>query len=474
MESGTITFVRCHLKLPQVVSAVFLAYVGRNPASSKSLAPAHRLWGARQHYRPFERARTNWERFKITLMSSKVTAKNIYKIFGTDPDNALALLKEGKSKDEIFEITGQTVGVQDTSFEVKEGEIFVVMGLSGSGKSTLVRMINGLITPSAGEMLIDGVDVANCTPQTLRDIRRNKVSMVFQHFALFPHKTVADNVAYGLKIKGVAATERREKALEALDQVGLKAHADSYPDELSGGMQQRVGLARAFATDASILLMDEPFSALDPLIRRDMQEEMLELQRSLKKTIIFITHDLNEALILGDQIAIMKNGRFVQIGTAEEIVGNPADAYVEAFTQDIDRSRVFTAESVAGPPEAIDLATATAQTAITRMEELGVDAIYVLDGGKVAGIVTYRNLTASVRENGGGLKEAISRDFPSAMLATQLFELYPLAQAGLPIALISRKGKLEGVIAPESVFAQLTGGETAADVAESDPNMKEA
>jgi glycine betaine/proline transport system ATP-binding protein len=392
-------------------------------------------------------------------MSTKVEAKNIYKIFGANPENALALLKEGRTKAEIFESTGLTVGVQDTSFQVDEGEIFVVMGLSGSGKSTLVRMINGLIVPTAGQMLVAGTDVTACSEDELREFRRAKVSMVFQHFALFPHKTVADNVGYGLKVRGVKAKERRERAEAALEQVGLKSHADSYPDELSGGMQQRVGLARGLASGQEILLMDEPFSALDPLIRRDMQEELLELQRSVKKTIIFITHDLDEALILGDKIAIMKDGRFVQVGTAEEIVGKPADDYVAAFTQDIDRSKVFTASSVQAPAEAVDISQHGPEDVIARMEELGRDAIYVLDGSRIAGAVTYRDLTATVRENGGGIESALITDYPSARRSTQLFELYPLAQNGLPIALVSKRGKLEGIVAPEAVFAKLAGSE---------------
>jgi len=395
-------------------------------------------------------------------MSSKVQARDIVKIFGNDSDSALRLLSEGKSKDEIFEENGHTVGVNNVSFDVEEGEIFVVMGLSGSGKSTLVRMINGLIKPTSGSMSIDGTDIANCNAETLRKTRREKVAMVFQHFALFPHKTVVDNVAYGLKVKGVGAKERRERGLVALEQVGLRPQADSYPDELSGGMQQRVGLARGLAAEPEILLMDEPFSALDPLIRRDMQEELLELQRSLKKTIIFITHDLNEALILGDRIAIMKDGRFVQVATAEEIVDRPADDYVAAFTQDIDRSRVFTAGSVSVPAEAIELSGATVDSALRRMEELGQDAIYVTDGDRIAGAVTYRDLSTAEGHDGGALKNSLITDFPTASRTTPLFELYPLAQAGLPIALTDRKGRLKGIVPSEAVFAKLAGGEAAA------------
>jgi glycine betaine/proline transport system ATP-binding protein len=374
----------------------------------------------------------------------------------------MRLVHEGGTKEDIFEKTGLTLGVQDASFEVREGEIFVVMGLSGSGKSTLVRMINGLIQPTSGQMLIDGTDVANCSQKTLREIRRTKVSMVFQHFALFPHKTVAENVAYGLKVRGIDATERRDRAVAALEQVGLKANADSYPDELSGGMQQRVGLARGLAAETEILLMDEPFSALDPLIRRDMQEELLELQRSLKKTIIFITHDLNEALILGDRIAIMRNGAFVQLGTAQEIVDQPADEYVAAFTQDIDRSRVFTAQSVALDPEPLQLATDTAETAVARMEELGRDALYVLDGERVAGLVTYRDLAGAMREDETSLANVLLRDFPTVKRTAPLNELYPLAQQGLPIAVMDRKGALRGVVAAPDVLAKLVNGEAAA------------
>jgi glycine betaine/proline transport system ATP-binding protein len=395
-------------------------------------------------------------------MSAKVKADNIYKIFGSNPQEGMRLVHEGGTKEDIFEKTGLTLGVQDASFEVREGEIFVVMGLSGSGKSTLVRMINGLIQPTSGQMLIDGTDVANCSQKTLREIRRTKVSMVFQHFALFPHKTVAENVAYGLKVRGIDATERRDRAVAALEQVGLKANADSYPDELSGGMQQRVGLARGLAAETEILLMDEPFSALDPLIRRDMQEELLELQRSLKKTIIFITHDLNEALILGDRIAIMRNGAFVQLGTAQEIVDQPADEYVAAFTQDIDRSRVFTAQSVALDPEPLQLATDTAETAVARMEELGRDALYVLDGERVAGLVTYRDLAGAMREDETSLANVLLRDFPTVKRTAPLNELYPLAQQGLPIAVMDRKGALRGVVAAPDVLAKLVNGEAAA------------
>jgi glycine betaine/proline transport system ATP-binding protein len=389
-------------------------------------------------------------------MKTKVKARNVYRIFGSKPDYAMDMLKSGSGKEAILEETGMTVGVNDVGFDVGEGEIFVVMGLSGSGKSTLIRMINGLIKPTSGEILVDGDDVANCSAETLRRVRRNKVAMVFQHFALLPHKTVRENVAYGLKIKGVGAEERDARAETALGQVGLSAYADSYPDELSGGMQQRVGLARGLANDPEVLLMDEPFSALDPLIRRDMQDELLDLQRSLKKTIIFITHDLNEALTLGDKIAIMKDGRFVQVGTAQEIVDNPADDYVQAFTADIDRSRVFTAGSVAVEPVTVDLATDSARVAIARMEDANLDALYVLESGKPVGAVTYRDLSTAVREGNVTMRDVLLRDFPKAGRSTQLFELYGLAEQGLPIAVTGRDGRLVGVVSPEAVFAKLS------------------
>ena len=391
-------------------------------------------------------------------MKPKIHGKDLYKVFGDDVTTALDLLKAGQSKDEIFAATGQTVGVRNVSFQVAEGEIFVVMGLSGSGKSTLVRMINGLITPSAGEIIIDDINVAGCSAEQLRSVRRDKVAMVFQHFALFPHKTVAENVAFGLKIRGMKPPERRARAQAALEQVGLGARGDSYPDELSGGMQQRVGLARGLASEPEILLMDEPFSALDPLIRSDMQQELLELQRTLKKTIVFITHDLNEAMALGNTIAIMHDGEIAQIGTAEEIVGSPADDYVAAFTRDIDRSQVFAAASIARPADPVDLATDDVTCAMARMEEMDVNAVHVVDDGKLTGIISYQAANAAHRD-GIELKDALDEEFPAATPECMLNDLYPLAESGLPIALMDEKGKLTGIVRPQDVFHQLTATE---------------
>ncbi|WP_328581481.1 quaternary amine ABC transporter ATP-binding protein [Streptomyces sp. NBC_00370] len=276
---------------------------------------------------------------------SRLQAEHLYKVFGIRPDEAVPKLESGKDREEL-RAEGTTAAVIDASFSVEPGEIFVVMGLSGSGKSTLLRMLNGLSEPTSGQVLFDGDDLTALTPQQLREVRANKISMVFQHFALFPHRNVLENVAYGLEVQGVPREQRVERAGEALELAGLGGWEKSWPDELSGGMQQRVGLARALATDADVLLMDEAFSALDPLIRRDMQDQLLEIQKRLKKTIVFITHDLNEAMRLGDRIAVMRDGRIVQLGTAEDILVTPANDYVASFTQDVDRSRVLTAGAI--------------------------------------------------------------------------------------------------------------------------------
>ena len=405
-------------------------------------------------------------------MTEKIAVKNLYKVFGSNPERGVAMAREGRSKEEILAETGMTVGVQDCSFTVAQGEIFVVMGLSGSGKSTLVRMLNRLITPTSGQVLIDGEDIVAADAEKLRQVRLEKMAMVFQHFALFPHKTVAENVAFGLKAQGVDKKTRREKALAALDQVGLRPWADSRTDALSGGMQQRVGLARGLAVDPQILLMDEPFSALDPLIRRDMQNELLELQRDLHKTIVFITHDLNEALILGDKIAIMKGGRFVQVGTAEQIVAEPADDYVAAFTQDIDRSRVFSVEAVMVEPHPLDLATDTRQTALERMEKTGREAFYAVENGKVAGLVTRGD--AATAKDGTTLADALIRDYPRAEPGTHLYRLFRTCARGLPIAVQDASGRLAGVAEPEAVFAQLAAEDEGDEGARVGPKVRPA
>jgi glycine betaine/proline transport system ATP-binding protein len=283
---------------------------------------------------------------------SRLQAEHLYKVFGRRPADAVEKLRHGTDREEL-RAEGTTAAVIDASFTVEPGQIFVVMGLSGSGKSTLLRMLNGLSEPTAGQVLFDGQDLTGLSARELREVRSKKISMVFQHFALFPHRSVLENAGYGLEVQGVPRAEREERATVALELAGLKGWEKSWPDELSGGMQQRVGLARALATDADLLLMDESFSALDPLIRRDMQDQLLELQKRLKKTIVFITHDLNEAMRLGDQIAVMRDGEIVQIGGAEDILVTPANDYVAAFTQDVDRSRVLTAGAIMAEPETV-------------------------------------------------------------------------------------------------------------------------
>ncbi|MFG2880852.1 glycine betaine/L-proline ABC transporter ATP-binding protein [Streptomyces sp. NPDC048297] len=328
-------------------------------------------------------------------MSSRLEAEHLFKVFGRRPDQAVERLKQGADREELRS-DGTTAAVIDASFTVEPGQIFVVMGLSGSGKSTLLRMLNGLLEPTDGRVRFDGQDLTALSDRELREVRSRKISMVFQHFALFPHRSVRDNAAYGLAVQGVPRAERERRADEALALCGLAGWEKSWPDELSGGMQQRVGLARALATDADLLLMDESFSALDPLIRRDMQDQLLELQKSLKKTIVFITHDLNEAMRLGDRIAVMRDGRIVQDGTAEDILLRPANDYVASFIQDVDRSRVLTATAVMdtevrGDEADCACATATPDTPFNELCALSArltHPVAVLDAdGALVGVV---------------------------------------------------------------------------------------
>ena len=277
---------------------------------------------------------------------SKIEINNVYKIFGSNPKSILPMVKDGASKEEILDKTGHTVGLDNVTLKIEEGEIFVCMGLSGSGKSTLIRHLNRLIDPTDGEIIVEGTNVMSLNKQQLIEFRRHKMSMVFQRFGLFPHRTVMDNVGYGLEMQGVAEAERKKTAMEKIEAVGLSGFENQYPAQLSGGMQQRVGLARALANDTDIMLMDEAFSALDPLIRSDMQKQLLDLQAQLKKTIVFITHDLDESLRLGDHIGILNAGKLVQVGTPVEIVMNPADDYVEAFVKDVNRAKVLKAKII--------------------------------------------------------------------------------------------------------------------------------
>ena len=277
---------------------------------------------------------------------SKIEINNVYKIFGSNPKSILPMVKDGASKEEILDKTGHTVGLDNVTLKIEEGEIFVCMGLSGSGKSTLIRHLNRLIDPTDGEIIVEGTNVMSLNKQQLIEFRRHKMSMVFQRFGLFPHRTVIDNVGYGLEMQGIAEVERKKTAMEKIEAVGLSGFENQYPAQLSGGMQQRVGLARALANDTDIMLMDEAFSALDPLIRSDMQKQLIDLQSELKKTIVFITHDLDESLRLGDHIGILNHGKLVQVGTPVDIIMNPADDYVKAFVKDVNRTKVIKAKTI--------------------------------------------------------------------------------------------------------------------------------
>ncbi|MGW2936228.1 quaternary amine ABC transporter ATP-binding protein [Streptomyces sp. NPDC001156] len=343
-------------------------------------------------------------------MAATLEAEHLYKVFGRRPDEAVERLRQGAGREEL-RADGTTAAVIDASFTVAPGQIFVVMGLSGSGKSTLLRMLNGLLEPTGGHVRFDGQDLTALGPRKLREVRSRKISMVFQHFALFPHRSVRENAAYGLEVQGVPRAERVKRADEALALCGLAGWEKSWPDELSGGMQQRVGLARALATDADLLLMDESFSALDPLIRRDMQDQLLQLQKTLKKTIVFITHDLNEAMRLGDRIAVMRDGRIVQIGTAEDILVHPADDYVASFTQDVDRSRVLTAgavmdTSVRGDEADCDCATATPATPFVELCAISAGVshpVAVLDEERrLVGVVPRQRLVGFLGDRAEG------------------------------------------------------------------------
>lgn len=392
---------------------------------------------------------------------AEIKVVQLSKIFGRQTKLAASLLEKGKSKEEILKETGCTVGVNRANFEVKEGEIFVIMGLSGSGKSTLVRLLNRLIEPTSGHVYVDGDDIATLKVEQLREVRRKKMSMVFQKFALFPHRTVLENTAYGLEVQGQPKEKREKKALDSLELVGLKGYVHQYPDQLSGGMQQRVGLARAFANDADILLMDEAFSALDPLIRKDMQDELLELHGTMKKTIIFITHDLDEALRIGDRIALMRDGSIVQLGTPEEILMNPVNDYVERFVEDVDFSKVFTAEHVMKRAESITLDKDGVRVALKRMENQGLSSIYVVNRNKkLIGAITAEKASDAVKSGIEDINELLEKDIVKTKLDTPLHDLFEhTSVASIPVAVVDEQDRLRGVIVRGAILAALAGNE---------------
>ncbi|WP_407370451.1 glycine betaine/L-proline ABC transporter ATP-binding protein [Carnobacterium sp.] len=389
---------------------------------------------------------------------SKITVENVSKVFGKKTTQALEMLKEQKSKQEILKETGATVGVNNVSFTVEEGEIFVIMGLSGSGKSTLVRMFNRLIDPTKGDIYIDDENLSKMDKKALRQVRREKLSMVFQNFGLFPHRTILENTEYGLEIQGVDKAERQQKAQKALDNAGLGEYKDQYPNQLSGGMQQRVGLARALANDPEILLMDEAFSALDPLIRREMQDELIELQSKVKKTIIFITHDLNEALRIGDKIALMKDGSIVQIGSPEEILTNPANDYVEKFVEDVDRSKVLTAENIMQRPETLNIKNHGPRFALEQMRSEGISSILVVDSQRnLLGYITAEDASDARKNNVTTIENILKKDIPTVTRTTSMNDIFSVIHdATTPVAVVD-DGKLVGIIVRGAVIAALAG-----------------
>lgn len=389
-------------------------------------------------------------------MTVKIKVNNLSKIFGRRPKKVLELLDKGMSKQKILKTTGHTVGVSHVSFEVNEGEVFVIMGLSGSGKSTLIRCLNLLNQPTAGEIYIDGENIVEYDNNQLKELRQKKTAMVFQHFGLFTHRTVIGNVEYGLEVRKVSKEERYKKAKETLATVGLESWENKMTYELSGGMQQRVGLARALANNPDILLMDEPFSALDPLIRREMQIELLELQSKVKKTVVFITHDVNEAFKLGDRVAVMKDGKIVQIGTPEEILTNPSNEYIEDFVRDIDRSRVLTAKHVMFKPTALVSIKDGPKVATKEMETGGISSVFVVDEErKLKGIVTVDDTIDAVKK-GKSLKDILKHDYYTTDPETYVQDLISMAtETKYPIAVLDDDKKLLGIIVRVSVLSGL-------------------
>ncbi len=389
---------------------------------------------------------------------AKIEVRNLYKIFGPRPHEVLLQVRDGVSKDEILAKTGHTVGLDDISLSVEQGETFVVMGLSGSGKSTFVRCVNRLIEATAGEILFDGSDVLKLSKTDVKQLRREKLGMVFQSFALFPHRNVVHNVAYGLQVRGVPREERHQRAQRWIDVVGLTGYEHARPGQLSGGMQQRVGLARALCTDPEVLLMDEAFSALDPLIRREMQDELIRLQQELHKTIIFITHDLDEALRLGDRVAILKDGRLVQIGTPVEIITNPVDGYVEAFGRDVNRTRVLTAQAIMDRATPIPVSTSPRQ-AMNSMHELHQGIDYVVDGNRrYLGVVTTEAVAAAASRGDTNLAGALAESAPTAAPNDVLENLLALMAASpLPIVVLDERNVFLGVLTRATMLGALAG-----------------
>lgn len=386
-----------------------------------------------------------------------LSIRNVSKLFGPNAAQGVKLLEQGQNKQQLAKEKQITVGVNRVNMDIEQGEIFVIMGLSGSGKSTLVRMFNRLIDPTAGQILVHDKDLMKMNAEQLREVRRKTISMVFQKFALFPHRTVIENVEYGLEVQKVEKSKRYEKAKQSLELVGLKGWEDKMPDELSGGMQQRVGLARALANDPEVLLMDEAFSALDPLIRRDMQDELLDLQEKMKKTIIFITHDLDEALRIGDRIALMRDGEVVQIGSPEEILMQPANGYVERFVEDVDLSKVLTASHVMRRPETITPDRGP-RVALELMRERGVSNLFVIDRGKrLLGAITAEDASRAVKDK-LTIQDILIPDCPVCPPDKLIGEMFEQSSTSpIPITVVDEENRLLGVVVRGSLLGAMAG-----------------
>ena len=390
----------------------------------------------------------------------RISVKNLWHIFGHNPTRIMDPEWQDKSRTEIQEETGCLVALKDVNFDVEEGQVFVVMGLSGSGKSTLIRCMTRLIEPTNGHIYFDGEDILSYIPQDLTRFRREKVAMVFQHYGLLPHRRVMDNVAYGLEVQGKDKETRYEQAARAIETVGLKGWEEYFPREMSGGMQQRVGLARALAVDPEVLLMDEPFSGLDPLIRREMQDELISLQTQLHKTIVFITHDLNEALKVGDRIAIMRDGEIVQEGTPEEIVTLPADDYVTEFVQDVSRAKVIQASAIMQEPDAVVHEWQGPRAALHVMRSNDMDAVFLLGRERVLrGILTEDQAATLARQRVEKLEGVKVEPVMSTGLDSYIEEIIPMAaQTEHPIAVVDERGRLRGEVHRGALLAGIADG----------------
>lgn len=394
---------------------------------------------------------------------SKIEVKNITKIFGPSPKQWLEEARAGVSKQDLLAKSGHTLGLRDISLSIEEGSIYVIMGLSGSGKSTLIRHFNRLIEPTSGQILVDGCDVMALGRSELEQFRQRKMSMVFQRFGLFPHRSVIENAAYGLKVQGMKRQERRERAQYWLEQVGLAGFENQYPHQLSGGMQQRVGLARALATDAEILLMDEAFSALDPLIRREMQDQLLQLQAQLNKTIVFITHDLDEALRLGNRIAILKGGELIQEGTPEDILLAPADEYVQSFLQDVNRGKVLSAAHACNEPSLTLTMRTRPSHALERLGAMRFEYAAVLDGKRLAGILTRSAAQLAMRDGSRDIARYV-QDMASVPATAGLDEvLGRLLRSTEPLAVTGDNDEFLGLLSRKKVVELVTPALEAVD-----------